>query len=116
LGSNQQILQEFDIALKHVSKIQNKFIDAFKSIVLLTNAGSFEFKFITNKPGYVSKLTDKVADSQLSTFQALLNSAILEIDINKKKMFANSLQILFGFSQNEINSMIYGSDPTNIGK
>lgn len=116
LGSNQQILQEFDIALKHVSKIQNKFIDAFKSIVLLTNAGSFEFKFITNKPGYVSKLTDKVADSQLSTFQALLNSAILEIDINKKKMYANSLQILFGFSKDEINSMIYGTDIINIAK
>lgn len=113
LGNNQQVLQEFDIAVKNVSKAQLKLIDAISSVIKLTNAGSFIAKFINNKPGYVTKITDRVSDSQLNIFKDLLVASISEIDFNKKKMLSNSIKLLFGFSDDEINSMIYGSNSPN---
>ncbi|NBW21716.1 MAG: hypothetical protein EBR82_78540 [Caulobacteraceae bacterium] len=57
LGSNQQIAQEFEIAIRHVGKLQNKFKEAFRAIINLTNSGDFDLKIITNKPGNATKLT-----------------------------------------------------------
>ena len=82
-------------------------------MIKLTNAGSFSAKFINNKPGYVTKITDRVSDSQLNVFKDLLVAAISETDFNKKKMLSNSIKLLFGFSDDEINSMIYGSNYPN---
>lgn len=115
LGSNQQVLQEFDIAIKQVSKLQSKFIQELKSITRLCLTDSFEMLFVNNKPGYVSKVTEKVSDSQLSMFNNLLVAAIGEADQIKKNSYVNSFVILFGFSEDEANSMIYGTSIVNSG-
>lgn len=110
LGSNQQIAQEFEIAVRHVAKLQNKFIQQLYKIVSLTNSGEFEFKFINRKPGNISKLTEKVNPEQIVAFRDLLTAAIAEVDPTKKRAITNAFVILFGFSENESQSMIYGTD------
>jgi hypothetical protein len=46
-------------------------------------------------------------------FRELLSAAIAEIDPIKKKAIINSFVILFGFSENEANSMVNGTDITS---
>lgn len=110
LGSNQQIAQEFEVAVRHVSKLQNKFIQCLTRIVNLTKAGAFEFRFLNRKPGNVSKLTEKVNADQIVAFRDLLTAAIAEVDPVKKRAITNAFVILFGFSENEAQSMIYGTN------
>ena len=116
LGSNQQIAQEFEIAIRHVGKLQNKFKEAFRAIINLTNSEDFDLKIITNKPGNATKLTEKVNSDQIVAFRDLLNAAIDATNDQKKKAISNAFVILFGFTKDEANSMIYGTDIINIGK
>jgi hypothetical protein len=113
LGNSQQVLHEYEIAVKHVSKIQEKFVEILKSIVALTNAGGFELRFITNKPGNVTKITDKVSDSQLGIFQTILTNGIAAINPIEKSSYINSLKVLFGFSDIEAKLLINGTDITS---
>lgn len=113
LGSNQQIAQEFEIATKQVAKLQSKFINELKSIVNLCISENFELRFVNKKPGNATKLTEKVNADQIVAFRDLLNAAIDATSDQKKKAIANSFVILFGFSMEEANSMIYGTDIVN---
>jgi aryl-alcohol dehydrogenase-like predicted oxidoreductase len=114
LGSNQQLSQEFEIASRYVSRQQKKIIDVITKIVALTNSPeNFTITFINNKPGNVSKLTEKVNSDQIVMFSDLLSAAIAEIDPIKKKAIINSFIILFGFTENEANSMVNGTDITS---
>jgi hypothetical protein len=114
LGSNQQLSQEFEIASRYVSRQQKKIIDVITKIVALTNSPeNFTITFINNKPGNVSKLTEKVNSDQIVMFRDLLSAAIAEIDPIKKKAIINSFVILFGFTENEANSMVNGTDITS---